>query len=454
MNSVDNIITVIIFFAVATAIVYLCLRKVKIFKSIKQNFSIKLGVSFMVALVLFGIIMYNHPYKRLWIRQMTATDVIFVGENSDNVYIRQTSVYEPFTAEIYVDTDVLGKNRLNIDKSVRGLALSQYDNLIIASNNNVYSFNIRSKKTEKIYSGSPNLFISSLIADKNSEYIVFTDIATLENDDLSGINYRNYRIGLDNLFSNHEGNITVGKVHIYNTEKQILNTVKFDEKYGAVPVFPSIAKNNTMVFSVNDNILLYDIDKEKTEFLTKGYWAKLAGQGKYMVYLKGDDNEYIYQIYLYDILSRTEKALTVNEKNGEQKKLLYNYPHVFNYNFGVSNLSNFIDISDDGSIIVFATGIYDGMDIKNQRIYVYDTLKSTVFDFAPFKKLESETFQISTVKLSGNGEKLIFTGNGLSHFETRDWPDVYIMDTKTHRISITSNHYKRIFVKRKRLFLD
>ena len=396
-----------------------------------------------VALICFGsyimALMFISSYVTQYLKDSTITDALYIGDKAENaLYIRQSSGHESIRPTLYlVEQDATVRYQIN--KSANLFEYYDADNVILSDGKIITLYNLKLRKEQTIYNAKEKT-ITFLSLSEDKKTLIFT---VLDEMPYSYDNPKSFRKGTDFMFLADKEKLN-SSIYSYNLENRTLQKLEYDQDlYGNLTSFPSYIPDSKVVFASNDNILLFELDTGTTTFLTKGFWPRVSKNGNYVVYISFASG-YFINMYRYDI--EKIKIEQINSDRDNLNEMTEQYIDVGEFLSGnkkISNMSSFFDISDDGNTVAYLSTVTkkdSPNSIVAQYIYYYNFSTNKTVKFNPFEQLEGgRHWQVCTLKLSGNGRYLMFTGNGLAEGETKYLPDIYVKDMQTGELTLLSD---------------
>jgi len=372
-------------------------------------------------------------YNGYYLQTRTATDVLYVtNDGSHALYMRQPSNTYVINTTLYA----YGNNkmkRVEFNKNIHTLSTLDGENIIFSDGNTILSYNSRTKKRENLYKTGNS--ITFLAINPNGKNFVCTRSNKPLGESLVPNIYRKYSY----LRQSSEQDVII-ELCLYDFKTKDVTILDYGkEEYGKTVSFPSIS-GDKIVFVADGNILLYDLSSHETRFLAHGFWPRISKGGKYVIYMNSIGN--YFNIYRYNISS--SNIVQISPDSNEYEQYIQQYTGLLDtfFDHDISNASTFFDISDDGNIVAYIESVVEknNMDITIARhIYYHNFLTNETIKFNPFEGVNSRNnLQLCTLKLSGNGRYLLFTGNSLTKNETDNLIDVYIKDMETGEVKCLS----------------
>jgi len=447
-------ILVILLFLSTSISVVLFVRK-KLFKQDDEKINKIMSISAWVACVMIicNLMMcFMLSYTRMFLAKDTATDVLYINDDFDSaMYVRLPMASNTIPPTLYINNFKHNiTKRVTPTEDINGAVLIDDNTVIFSVKKHIVKYNFKDKKKEILYTSSGNIAtISSLSFDDVNKKLSFSEID-------AGIIYsivRQYRRVTDPFYGEYKDD-TTGRIYLYDLVSNYVKQIKYDtEKLGKVPIFPSSAFNGDIVFNSDDNILFYDTKTEKVSFLTKGYWPKISKNGKFIMFMnyKADkDYEELFDVYRFNIETKKTELISSNRSKDifadSANFVQYIDPQKMNGAYVLSNMSTFMDISDDGNIVAYLGNMHDYKNSLfqkriNSTIYYYNCSTGITQEIISFEESRKIYYgmQTCTLKLSGNGRYLMFTANGLTNVERSGLTDIYVKDMQTGELTLLSD---------------
>jgi len=374
------------------------------------SLSFSIGYMFLSQWTINGYV--NEDYSR------AIVDVLKVSNDSGKCFY----LTQPYRGGAYNKKNTLHIADRKTDKKivlaegVVDIFITNDDNFVYTDGRDIKLYNVKNG-TEKVL--LTERYISSISGSPKGDYIVFTTwlSSDLAVNDVQPYYYTHAILDLPEVSSYdsfkyyQDNDEVVGGIYLYNTKTAEVKPIPFDKKYGNYPLFPSVSEDNKVIFSVYNNILSYNIDTDKSSFVTNGRWPKISENGKYIVFrdsTRALEGQKFYDVYRYDLINK-ERRLVSKQKNGENDM----FDHGIGFTRTANISSHFMDISADGMTIAYSTTDYGKERLTPRSVSYYSFKTGQTKTITPPEInenwRENNTF---TIALSDNGKYLLYSGYG------------------------------------------